>query len=177
MAVAARAPAWLCLAIAVAVAAWPAGAQPSAPSASPPAGSAFVRAAHGLSTLQLRAAELASSRDTRPEAKAYAERMLEFRRDQLPKLEQAARDNKAAIPTAKEFEHQILIENLEPLDYLALSRRYAEMQVQALEQEVKLYAAAQQSPEAWVKAVAGETGPRLKEFLDEARAMQKAIGP
>jgi predicted outer membrane protein len=114
----------------------------------------FVRLAHSSAALQARAAELAGSRDTRPEARSYAQRMLEFRRGHIAALERAASENGVAIPAVKQFEHQVLIENLEPLDFLALSRRYAELQVQALQQELQVYGGAEKSPAAWVTNVA-----------------------
>jgi cytochrome c-type protein NapC len=45
----------------------------------------------------------------------------------------------------EDFEHRKVVENLEPLDYLALSRRYAEVRIQALEQEIRGYDAAEQA--------------------------------
>ena len=137
----------------------------------------FVRAAHSSAALQARAAELAATRETRPEAKSFAQEMVAFRREQIRKLEAGAAENKSAASAGLEFEHQVLIENLEPLDFLALSRRYAELQVQALESEVQLYAGAANSPDEWVKSFAGSVGPALTGLLDRARGMQKAVGP
>ena len=120
---------------------------------------------------------MVASRETRPEARAFAQKMVEFRREQIPKLEAAARDHQLAVRSVQEFEHQVILENLEPLDFLALSRRYAEIQVQALEQEVRGFASAESSPDEWIKNLASETRPRLEQLLDEARQMQKAVGP
>ena len=123
----------------------------------------FVRLAHSSASVQARAAELAATRETRPEAKAYAQRMVEFRRSQISRLEGAARDNNAAIPTSAELGHRQILENLEPLDYLALSRRYAEFQIQALEQEMQIYGGAVNSPEGWPRGLAAETAPELRQ--------------
>jgi putative membrane protein len=167
---------------ALAMAPVPLNAQPtSAPPAAQAARSldsrTFVRLAHSSASVQARAAELAATRETRPEAKAYAQRMVEFRRGEIARLEGAARDNKVAISTPAELEHRQILENLEPLDYLALSRRYAEFQVQALEQEMQIYGGAANGPEGWPRALAAETAPELRRFLEEAREMQKAVGP
>jgi putative membrane protein len=167
---------------ALAIAPVPLGAQPAP---APPAAQAvrpldsgtFVRLAHSSASVQARAAELAATRETRPEAKAYAQRMVEFRRGQIARLEGAARDNKVAIPTLAELGHRQILENLEPLDYLALSRRYAEFQVQALEQEMRIYGGAANSPEGWLRALAAETAPELRRVLEDAREMLKAVGP
>ncbi len=137
----------------------------------------FVRLAHSSATLQLRAAELASSRETRPEARSFAQRMVEFRRGQIPALERAARDNGAAVPSVMEFEHQALLDNLQPLDFLALSRRYAELQTEALAQELRIYAASEGSADAWVKSLAAGTLPPLRQLLVEAQQMRQAVGP
>jgi predicted outer membrane protein len=156
----------------------PAVAQPTtAPAAKPLDPDNFLRLAHSSAVLQSRAAQMVASRETRPEARAFAQKMVEFRRDQIPKLEAAARDHKLVVRSVQEFEHQVILENLEPLDFLALSRRYAEIQVQALEQEVRGFASAESSLDEWIKNLASETRPRLEQLLDEARQMQKAVGP
>jgi putative membrane protein len=152
------------------------------PASSPPAArildaASFLRLAHSSAVLQSRAAELVASREARPEARAFAQRMVEFRREQIPKLESAARDQRLAVPSVQEFEHRVILENLEPLDFLALSRRYAEIQVQALEQESHGFASAESSPDDWLKNFAAAIRPRLEQLLAEARQMQKAVGP
>jgi hypothetical protein len=103
--------------------------------------------------------------------------MVDFRRSQIPRLEGAARDNNAALPTTAELEHRQILENLEPLDYLALSRRYAEFQIQALEQEMQIYGGAANSPDGWPRSLATEIAPELRKLLEEAREMRKAVGP
>jgi predicted outer membrane protein len=157
----------------------PAAAQPASlpPAAKTLDAASFLRLAHSSAVLQSSAAQLVASREARPEARAFAQLMVEFRREQIPKLEAAARDHQLAVPSVQEFEHQVILENLQPLDFLALSRRYAEIQVQALEQELRGFTSAESSPNAWLKNLANETRPRLQHLLDEARQMQKAVGP
>jgi putative membrane protein len=155
----------------------PAPAAPEAQAVRPINADMFVRLAHSSASVQSRAAELAATRDTRPEAKAYAQRMMEFRRGQLLRLEGAARDNKVPIPTSAELQHRQILENLEPLDYLALSRRYAEFQIQALEQEMQIYGGAANSPDGWLRSLAAETAPELRRLLEDAREMRRAVGP
>ncbi len=158
-------------------AAQPAPAPPGIQAVQPLGPDAFTRLAHSSAAVQARAAELAATRETRPEVKAYAQRMVEFRRGQIQKLEAAARDNKAAVPTTLNEEHRIIFENLEPLDYLALSRRYAEFQLQALEQEIQIYGGAANGAEAWPRSLSAETAPDLRRLLEEGREMRKAVGP
>ena len=137
----------------------------------------FITFAFSSASLQARASELAASRDTRPEVKTFAQGMVAFRREQGPRLQAAAQEQNIQIPGAKEFEHQVIFENLEPLDYLALSRRYAEIQIQALEQELRAYGAAAQDADPRLKALAEATLPSLQQHLEGARRMREAVGP
>ena len=102
--------------------------------------------------------------------------MLELRRALASRLEALAGERGLTLPTALEFEHQAIIENLEPLDSLELSPRYAEVEVQALEQELGIYRAATASDEA-IRALVNETLPKLQERLDEARRARQSLGP
>ena len=78
--------------------------------------------------------------------------MARFRAEQLGRLRRIAEERGLQLPKEEEFEHKVVLENLEPLDYLALSRRYAEVQVQALEQEIRGYEAAAQGPDEGAEA-------------------------
>jgi len=124
----------------------------------------------------VRASELVAARDTRPEARSFAQGMLELRRALAPKLEGLARERGLTLPTVLEFEHQAIIENLEPLDSLELSRRCAEVEVQALEQELGIYRAVPASDEA-IRVLANDTVPKLEERLDEAQRARQSLGP
>lgn len=137
----------------------------------------FVRLAYSSAMLQAQAAKLAADRDTRPEVKSYAATAADFRRGLLQRIEAFARGRGMPLPSGKEFEHQVIIENLEPLDYLALSRRYAEVQVQALEQEIGIYRAASRSETKEVKAFADQVLPELEQQQDGARKMYEAVRP
>src|SRR3954471_18268133 len=136
----------------------------------------FLSLAHSFNAMQARASELVASRDTRPEARSLATAMLEFRRALGAKLDGLARERNLTLPTALEFEHQTILENLEPLDALELSRRYAEVETQALEQELLIYRAAPSSDEK-VQALANETAPKLHELLAEAKRTRQSLGP
>src|SRR3954453_21728014 len=124
----------------------------------------FLSLAHSFNAMQARASELVASRDTRPEARSLATAMLEFRRALGAKLDGLARERNLTLPTALEFEHQTILENLEPLDALELSRRYAEVEVQALPQELQLYRTAQASDES-LRALANDTAPKIQQLL------------
>jgi putative membrane protein len=138
--------------------------------------SRFLSLAQSSNTMQARASELVTSRDTRPEARSFAQAMLEFRRALGSKLEGLARERSLKLPTVLEFEHQTVLENLEPLDALELSRRYAEVEVQALEQELRIYRSVPASDES-LRAFANDSAPKLQQLLEDARRARQAIGP
>jgi hypothetical protein len=120
---------------------------------------------------------LAASRETRPEVRSFAASAAEFRLGLLQRIEAFARERSLPLPSAKEFEHQVVIENLEPLDYLALSRRYAEIQVQAIGQEIGIYQAASRSPSTEIKTFAEQVLPELQRQQEGAQKMYEAVRP
>lgn len=137
----------------------------------------FVRLAYSSATLQGQAARLAASRETRPEVRSFAAAAVDFRASLLQRIEAFAKERGISLPVAKEFEHQVVIENLEPLDYIALSRRFAEVQVQALEQEIGVYQTASRATNPDVKEFAAQVLPELERQRQEARKMYEAVKP
>jgi putative membrane protein len=137
----------------------------------------FLAFAHSSAVLQERASTLAASKDTRPEVKEFAREMARFRGEQLGRLRAVAQERALQLPKDEEFEHKVVLENLEPLDYLALSRRYAEVQVQALEQEIRGYEAATRGSDETMKRLAAETLGQLRQRLEAARRMHSAVKP
>jgi putative membrane protein len=81
------------------------------------------------------------------------------------------------LPSAKEFERQVILENLEPLDALELSRRYAEIQVQAIDRELGIYQAASRGPHQEIKDFAAQVLPELQRRREGAQAMYEAVKP
>jgi putative membrane protein len=137
----------------------------------------FLAFAYSSAVLQERASTLAASKDTRAEVKEFAREMARFRAEQLGRLRRIAEERSLQLPKEEEFEHKVVLENLEPLDYLALSRRYAEVQVQALEQEIRGYEAAAQGPDEGLRRLAAETLGQLRTRQDAARRMEAAVKP
>ena len=137
----------------------------------------FLRLAYSSATLQGQAAKLAASRETRPEVRSFAASAADFRLGLLQRIEAFAKERSLPLPSVKEFEHQVVIENLEPLDYLALSRRYAEVQVQALEQEIRGYEAAARGADDATKQLSAEMLPQLRPRLEAAHRMHDAVKP
>jgi putative membrane protein len=148
---------------------------PTVWAADPQSVSKFLESARSSALLQLKAAEIAASRNARPEAKLFAREMVAFRTAHLQRLEALVKQNNATPPQDLTFEQRVLIDNLAPLDFLALSRRYAELQVQALEQETKAYEAA--AEDATLAALKTEYLPLLRQQLDRARSVANAVGP
>lgn len=135
----------------------------------------FFGFAYSSAVLQERASTLAASKDTRPEVQEFAREMARFRGQQLGRLRAVAQERGLRLPGEEDFEHRVVLENLEPLDYLALSRRYAEVQVQALEQEIRGYEAAARATDENTKRLSAEMLSQLPQRLDAARRMHEAV--
>ena len=137
----------------------------------------FLGFARSSAVLQERASRLAASKDTRPEVREFAREMVWFRGQQAERLRAVAQERSVGLPTEEEFEHRVVLENLEPLEYLALSRRYAEVQVQALEQEIRGYEAAARGANEAVKRLCAEMLPQLRQRLEAAHRRHDAVKP
>jgi len=120
---------------------------------------------------------LAASKDTRPEVKQFAGEMAQFSGQEKERVRAFSQQHGLTLPRDEEFEHKVVLENLEPLDHLALTRRYAEVEVQALEQQVRGYEAASQGSDTALKEFATELLPELRQRLDAARRMHDAVKP
>ncbi len=148
------------------------GQSPSA-EARPVDAGRFLGFAHSSAVLQERASSLAASKDTRPEVKEFAREMARFRGQQAERLRAVAQERSLRLPGPEdELEHRVVLQNLEPLDYLALSRRYAEVQVQALEQEIRGYEAAARGADDATKQLSAEMLPQLRPRLEAAHRMR-----
>ena len=137
----------------------------------------FIAFAYSSAELQNRASALAASKDTRPEVQDFARAMVAFSAQQKARLQAFAQERGLKLPGEQEFEHKVVLENLEPLDHLALTRRYAEVEVQALEQQIRGYEAASQGSDTDLKQFAAEQLPELRQHLAAARRMHDAVKP
>ncbi|MBB5696379.1 DUF4142 domain-containing protein [Muricoccus pecuniae] len=133
----------------------------------------FLGFAASSAEFQRRAATLAAERDTRPEVKAFAAEMMRYREGQLKRLETL----RGAVAPALQAEHQVVFENLEPLDYLALSRRYMEVQMQALEQEERGYEAATRLAPPELRSAAAAMLPEILRLQQDAQRALEAVRP
>jgi predicted outer membrane protein len=138
--------------------------------------SRFISLAYSSAQLQERASVLATQRDTRPEIKVFASKMKEFRMQQLQRLRTLASE-RGLVLSEVTSPYKVLLENLEPLDYLAFSRRYAELEIQALEQEIRGYERVERDANNPLAQFVAEFLPRLREWLPAARQMQDTVKP
>lgn len=146
-------------------------AQDTAPAAT------VLRLALSSARMQARAADLVLKGDVRPEARQLAEAIAAFRRGQIARLEAVAAEHGIAVPGVLEFEHQVQLDNLAPLDFLALARRFGEVELQALEQERAIWQRAAGAAEPWLTGLAGEMLPRADGLLGEARKAGAGLLP
>jgi hypothetical protein len=135
----------------------------------------FIRGAHNSASFQLRAAQIAAAREARAEAKNLAEEAARLRREHLREIEAFAKERRLILGRALTFEQKSILANLEPLDFLALSRRYLELQMQALEQEIGAYEEAAMSAEPAMKEFALQWLSRLKTLRDSALRVQDGL--
>jgi len=136
----------------------------------------FVEAAYASALFQARISAIAAAKDTRPGIKALAERVRDFRATQLPELARLANASGIKVHDTLDLELRSIVENIEPLDYLALSRRYAETETQALDKEIAAYEDAARSGPPPVRDYAATTLERLGHPGPAARG-EAAAGP
>jgi len=141
-----------------------------------PSNAEGLRVLYGLAELQRRASTLAASRDTRPEVKSFATDMAAWREMQVPRLRDFLTGRGIAAPEMSEDQRAVW-EALEPLDFLALSRRFAEIEVQALELEIAGYERATTTGDQSLVGLANEALPSLRRLLDSARRAYDAVKP
>jgi putative membrane protein len=139
-----------------------------------PRGEEALRVLYGLAEIQQRAATLVLSRDPRPEVKAFATQMASWRETQVPRLREFLAQRGITSPQMTEDQRAVW-DGLEPLDLLALTRRYAELQVQGLELEIAGYEGAARTGDEALAGLSQEMLPRLRSLLEEARRTHEAV--
>ncbi|MFL9827304.1 hypothetical protein [Rhodoplanes sp. SY1] len=154
-----------------------AAAQAPAPAGPNAGAAALLRLALSSARMQARVCEIVRAKDVRPEVRGLAETIAAFRREQVPRLEAVSGEHGITVSPVLEFEHQIAIDNLAPLDFLALGRRFVELEQQALEQEITIWRRGQGAAEPWLAALAGESLPRIEALLADARKVAVGVVP
>ncbi len=137
----------------------------------------FVEAAYSSALFQARISRIAASKDPRPGIKALAERVRDFRTAQLPELARLAGTAGIRVRDTLDLELRSIVENIEPLDYLALSRRYVEVETQALGREISAYEDAARSEVQPVREYAAATLERLRDLSKAAQTELAAVAP
>jgi putative membrane protein len=138
----------------------------------------FVTHAASLAMLQIGAAERAADQASRPEVKDFAQRIVQDERDTLQRVQALGRQLDVGVPSAMVLEHRAVLEGLAPLTGEEFDRRYAEMQVQALEQAVRLHGtAAERDEDPALAALAAEILPALDRHLAAARDLLETVRP
>ena len=137
----------------------------------------FVEAAYASAVFQARISAIAAGKDTRPEIKALAGRVRDYRAAQLPGLSRLAQASGIEVRDTLDLEMRSIVENMEPLDYLALSRRYAETETQALDREIPAYEEAVRSGPPSIRDYAAKVLGDLRDLGESAREARGTVGP
>ena len=137
----------------------------------------FIEAAYASAVFQAKISRITASKDPRPGIKALAERVRDFRASQLPELAQLAGKTGVEVRDTLDLELRSIVENIEPLDYLALSRRYAEVEVQALGREIVAYEEGARSEAQPIRDYVAATLGRLRDLEAAAQAELSAVAP
>jgi len=141
------------------------------------AASRFIESAYASAVFQVRISRITAAKDPRPSIKALAERVHDFRAAQLPELARIAEAIGVGVRDMLDLELRSIIENIEPLDYLALSRRYAEVEVQALSREIVAYENAARSEVQEIRDYAAATLGKLRDLNKAAQTELAAVMP
>jgi predicted outer membrane protein len=133
----------------------------------------FLAVAASLAMFEIEAGNQVLRSATRPELVELAHDTIRLQDEVMQRLRRAAQERGHSLPDAMSLEHRAVLEGLASLDGAELERRYAETQVQALDQALELYrSAAGQEGDAGLKSLAGEVLPRLER---QDQAAQRAV--
>jgi hypothetical protein len=141
------------------------------------AASRFIEAAYASALFQAQISRITAAKDPRPGIKALAERVRDFRASQVPELARLAETTGVGVRDTLDLELRSIVENIEPLDYLALSRRYAETEVQALGREIAAYEEATRSDAQPIRDYVASTLGRLRDLEMAAKTELSAVAP
>ncbi len=137
----------------------------------------FIEAAYSSALFQAQISRIAAAKEPRPGIKSLAERVRDFRTAQLPELARLAGDAGVEVRNTLDRELRSIVENIEPLDYLALSRRYAEVETQALSLEIAAYEDATRSEAQAVREYVAATLGTLRDLRKVSQAELAAVAP
>ena len=139
--------------------------------------SRFIESAYASAQFQAKISRITAAKDPRPGIKALAERVRDFRASQVPDLARLAEATGVRVRDTLDLELRSIVENIEPLDYLALSRRYAEVETQALGREIAAYEEATRSDAQPIRDYVATTLGRLRDLEMAAKTELSAVAP
>lgn len=137
----------------------------------------FIETAYASALFQAQISRITAAKDPRPGIKVLAERVRDFRASQVPELARLAETTGFGVRDTLDLELRSLVENIEPLDYLALSRRYTEVEVQALGREIAAYEEAARSDAQPIRDYVAATLGRLRDLEMAAKIELSAVAP
>jgi putative membrane protein len=137
----------------------------------------FIEAACASAQFQLRIAKAVAAKAVRPEAKALADASAAFRTEQIPQLKALAQKLGKPVRDSLDRELQAIADNLEPLDELEMSRRYAEAATQALDKEAEIYRSAAENGPSDVRAYAASTVDQIRSLAADAHGVLAQVRP
>ncbi|WP_343632238.1 DUF4142 domain-containing protein [Roseateles sp.] len=159
-----------------------ASAQANMPAASPAseakvahADSSFLKNAAEANFAEINAANTALQKGVSADVKSFAQKMLDDHKKADSDLQTLAASKGVKLPTDASMVQKGKQKLLEQRDGTSFDHHYAENQVNAHKDAVKLFTkASTDSKDADVKAWAAKTLPTLQHHLQEAQALEKA---
>lgn len=171
----------IALALGGALAAGTASAQATMPAATSASGartahadSSFLKNAAEANFAEINAANLALQKGTSADVKTFAQKMADDHKKADSDLQTLAASKDVKLPTDASMVQKGKAKLLEQRDGTSFDHHYAENQVGAHKDAVKLFEkAAKDAKDADVKAWAAKMLPTLQQHLQEAQALEK----
>lgn len=156
-----------------------ASAQTAAPAASAPraahADSSFLKNAAEANFGEINAANIALKKGVSADVKSFAQKMIDDHKKADSDLQSLAASKGVKLPTEATMIQKGKEKLLEQRDGTSFDHHYAENQVSAHKDAVKLFEkASKDAKDADVKAWAGKMLPALQQHLTEAQALETA---
>lgn len=142
----------------------------------PAAEANFLRKSAAAGHAEMQASELAKSKATSKEVKAFAEQMIEDHEKSSEALEKLAASKAVTLPGNPTKEQLVELQALKALDGAAFDQRYAErFGVQAHEDMLALLQAGVQAKDEHVRDYAEKTRPTVEKHLKAGKTLKAAV--
>lgn len=127
--------------------------------------------------LEIKVAEFASKKSDHAEVKQYAERLVQDHKKASEKLEQIAMKQGVMLQKELDSHHKQMCDKFESYTGDQLNREFAKHAVKSHVKEIAHFQrASQEAKDEDLKTFARETLPVLRQHLEEARDLAKAVG-